>query len=46
MLPFGPEPFALSPAVKKCEGQNLQDYNFACGSAWVWNMISDSKKRT
>jgi hypothetical protein len=20
MLPFGPEPFVLSPAVKKCEG--------------------------
>jgi hypothetical protein len=27
MLSFGPEPFVLSPAVKKCEGQNIQDYN-------------------
>jgi hypothetical protein len=30
----GPEPFVLSPAVKKC-GYNIQDYNFACGSIWV-----------
>jgi hypothetical protein len=25
-LPFGAEPFVLSPAVKKCEGSNIQDY--------------------
>jgi hypothetical protein len=35
MLPFGAEPFVLSPAAKKYEGYNIQDYNFACGSIWV-----------
>jgi hypothetical protein len=24
----------------------IQDYNIACGSIWVWNMVSDSKGGT
>jgi hypothetical protein len=24
----------------------MQDYNFACGSVWVWNLVSDIKGRT
>jgi hypothetical protein len=31
MLPFGAEPFVLLPAVKNCDGYNIQDYNFARG---------------
>jgi hypothetical protein len=46
MLPFGAERFVLSSAVKKCEGLNIHDYNFACGFIWVRNMVSDSKGGT
>jgi hypothetical protein len=24
----------------------MQNYNFACGSVWVWNLVSDSKGGT
>jgi hypothetical protein len=24
----------------------LQNYNFACGSVWVWNLVSDIKGGT
>jgi hypothetical protein len=34
MLPFGPEPFVLSPAVKKVKVK-IYKTNFACGSIWV-----------
>jgi hypothetical protein len=25
---------------------NIQNYNFACGSVWVWNLVSDIKGGT
>jgi hypothetical protein len=34
--PFNPELFVLS-AVQK----HTQDYNFACGSVWLRNLVSD-----
>jgi hypothetical protein len=37
LLPVGPEPSVFLPDVEKCKGQNIQDYNFACGSIWVLN---------
>jgi hypothetical protein len=24
----------------------MQDYNFACGSVWVWNLVSGTKVKT
>jgi hypothetical protein len=24
----------------------MRDYNFACGSVWVWNLVSDIKAGT
>jgi hypothetical protein len=41
---FGPQPFSLT-IVKKC-GSNIQYYNFAYVSIWVWNMVSDSMGET
>jgi hypothetical protein len=29
--------------VEKLENENIQDYNFACGSVWVCNLVSDIK---
>jgi hypothetical protein len=26
--------------------QDRQNYNFACGSVWVWNLVSDIKGGT
>jgi predicted double-glycine peptidase len=26
--------------VKKCRNENMRDYNFACGSVWVQNLVS------
>jgi hypothetical protein len=40
---FGPEPSVFSVAVEKLENWNIQDYDFACGSVWVWNLVSDTK---
>ncbi|PNF14992.1 hypothetical protein B7P43_G01525 [Cryptotermes secundus] len=34
-LPFSPEPFVFSSVVQKHKNQNIQNYNFACGSVWV-----------
>jgi hypothetical protein len=34
LLPFGPEPSVFSVAVEKLEDENIQVYNFACGSVW------------
>jgi hypothetical protein len=25
----------FSSAVKKCENENIEDYNFACGFVWA-----------
>jgi hypothetical protein len=36
----------FSSAVEKRENQNIQDYDFACGSVWVWNLVSDIKGGT
>jgi hypothetical protein len=32
LLPFGSEPSVFSVAAEKLKNQNIQDYNFACGS--------------
>jgi hypothetical protein len=45
-LPFGPESFVLSSAVKKLKNYKIQDDNFACRSVWVWNLVSDIKGGT
>jgi hypothetical protein len=26
--------------------KNVRDYNFACGSVWLWNLVSDIKGGT
>jgi hypothetical protein len=31
----------LSSRLRKI--YNTQNYNFACGSVWVWNLVSDMK---
>jgi hypothetical protein len=46
LLPFGPEPSVFSSAVKNRKNLNIQDYNFACGSVWVLNLVSDIKGGT
>jgi hypothetical protein len=28
---------------QKHKSQNIQNYNFACGSVWVWNLVPDIK---
>jgi ribosomal protein S2 len=28
---------------KKRKNENIRSYNFACGSLWVWNLVSDIK---
>jgi hypothetical protein len=30
----------LSSATKKRKDQNIQDFNFSCGSVWVRNLVS------
>jgi hypothetical protein len=35
LLPFDPELSVFSSAVENYKDQNIQDYNFACGSVWV-----------
>jgi hypothetical protein len=35
LLPFSPELSVFSCAVERHKKQNIQDYNFACGSAWT-----------
>jgi hypothetical protein len=37
------EPSVFSSAVEKHKNQNKQDHNFAHGSVWVWNLVSDIK---
>jgi hypothetical protein len=46
LLPFGPAPSVFSSAVEKRKNWNIQDHNFACGSVWVLNLVSDSKGGT
>jgi hypothetical protein len=36
----------LSFSVEKLKYKNTQNYNFAYGSLWVWNLISDTKGGT
>jgi hypothetical protein len=36
----------FSSAVQKHKNQNIQNYNLACGSVWVWNLVSDIKGGT
>jgi hypothetical protein len=38
--------FVFSSAVRKRDNQNIHDRNFACGSIWVWNLVSDIKGAT
>jgi hypothetical protein len=38
--------FVFSAAVQKHKNYNIQNYNFACGSAWVRNLVSDIKGGT
>jgi hypothetical protein len=43
--PFGPEPSVFSSAVKKLKNYNIQqDYNFACSSLWVRNLVSETEE--
>jgi hypothetical protein len=32
--------------AKSQEEQDMQDHNLACGSVWVWNLVSDIKGGT
>jgi hypothetical protein len=36
----------LSSAVEKRKNYKIEDYNFACGSVWVCNLVSDIKGGT
>jgi hypothetical protein len=38
--------FVFSYAVWKYRHWNIQNDNFACGSVWVWNLVSDIKVGT
>jgi hypothetical protein len=38
--------FFFSSAVYKHKNQNIQHYNFVCGSVWVWNLVPDIKGGT
>jgi hypothetical protein len=42
---ISPEPSG-SFTVEKCKNENIQFYNFACGSVCVWNLFSDIKAGT
>jgi hypothetical protein len=44
--PFSLEPSILSSAVEKHKNWNIQDYNFVCGSVWLWNLDFDTKGGT
>jgi hypothetical protein len=33
-----------SRAVKKFKNWNIQDYNFACGSVWVGNLVCEANR--
>jgi hypothetical protein len=35
-----------NPTAKYIAKASFLYYNFACGSIWVWNMVSDSKGGT
>jgi hypothetical protein len=37
-------PFSSAILIRK--SVNIQDYNFACGSVWVQNLVSDIKGET
>jgi hypothetical protein len=39
-------PSVFPSAVKKFKNENIQDYNFVCGSVWVRNLVSDIKGGT
>jgi hypothetical protein len=30
--------------LTQCKNKNIQDYNVACCSVWVWNLVVDIKK--
>jgi hypothetical protein len=45
-LYFGPETSVFSVAVEKLKNYNMQGYNFARGSVWVWSLVSDIKRAT
>jgi hypothetical protein len=38
--------FVISSVVEKHKSCNIQDYNFACVSVWVLNLVSDIKGGT
>jgi hypothetical protein len=38
--------FVFSSVVYKRKNWNVQNYNFACGFASVWNLVSDIKGET
>jgi hypothetical protein len=40
---FQPRTFCLLICCLKYKNKNIQDYNFACGSLWVWNLDSNIK---
>ena len=40
------ESFIFQFAIQKVKDQDIQNYNIARGSAWVWNLVADTEGRT
>jgi hypothetical protein len=46
LLPFGPEPSAISSAVEKLKNYNIHDNNIACGSVCeTWSLTLREEHR-
>jgi PAS domain-containing protein len=40
---IGPKPPVFLNAVEKLKNENIQDYDFSCGSVWVRNMMFENR---
>ena len=41
LLSFGAESVVFQVAIQKLKDQDIQNYNFARGFVWVWNLVAD-----
>jgi len=41
LLSYGAESVVFQVAIQKLKDQDMQNYNFARGFVWVWNLVAD-----
>jgi hypothetical protein len=41
LLSFTAESFVFQLAIQKFKDKNIQNYNFAYSTVWVWNLVAD-----